>query len=77
MYSVLQIRSSNMDNLGIIGHIFPIKTFFCDPPLEPSHRDGSNEGSQHVFLGEIRKIICELSSVPPLIWRSGITFLAG
>ena len=22
----------------------------CDPSLEPSHRDGSNEGSQHMFL---------------------------
>ena len=45
MYSVLQIRS-NKDNLGIVIHIFSIKTF-CDTSLEPSLRDGSNEGSQH------------------------------
>ena len=36
-------QRSNRDNLGIISHISPIKT------LEPSHQDGSNEGSQHVF----------------------------
>ena len=23
---------------------------FCDPSLEPSRRDGSVEGSQHMFL---------------------------
>ena len=26
-----------------------ICNIFCDPPLEPSRRDGSNEGSQHMF----------------------------
>ena len=26
------------------------KNIFCDPSLEPSRRDGSNEGSQHMFL---------------------------
>ena len=35
----------------------------CDLSLEPSHRDGSNEGSQHTFLLRNRKIIFELSSV--------------
>ena len=42
--SVLQIRRSNRGNLGIISHISP-----CNPSLEPSWRDGSNEGSQHMF----------------------------
>ena len=23
---------------------------FCDPPLQPSFQDGSNEGSQHIVL---------------------------
>ena len=30
--------------------MFHQKTIFCDPSLEPSHRDGSNEGSQDMFL---------------------------
>ena len=25
------------------------KIIFCDQSLEPSHQDGSNEGSQHMF----------------------------
>ena len=45
---LLQMRRVNRDNYGIIGHI-SIKNTFCDPSLEPSHRDGSNEGSQHMF----------------------------
>ena len=27
-----------------------IRTIFCDPSLEPSPRDGSNDGSQNMFL---------------------------
>ena len=42
--AVLQIRSGSRDNFGIIK-----KTFFYDPSLELSRRDGSNEGSQHMF----------------------------
>ena len=45
---VLQIRNGNKDNLGIIFHIHH-QNIFCDPPLEPSRRDGSNEVSQHMF----------------------------
>ena len=43
----LQIRG-NRDNLGIISHISSLN-IFRDPSLEPSPRDGSNEGSQHMF----------------------------
>ena len=46
--SELQIRRSNRYNLEIIFHLSP-KNIFCDPSLEPSRRDGSNEGSQHMF----------------------------
>ena len=42
----------------------------CDPSLEPSCPDGSNEGSQHIFYGEIRKIIFELSLLPLLTWST-------
>ena len=44
------------------------------PSLEPSRRDGSNEGSQHMFSLRNKKNIFELSSVPPLIWSSSDTF---
>ena len=27
-----------------------IETICCDPSSEPSHADGSDEGSQHIFL---------------------------
>ena len=35
--------------------IFLHKNIFCDPSLELSHRDGSNEGSQHIFSLRNRK----------------------
>ena len=51
--------------------MFLHKNIFCEPSLEPSHRDGSNEGSQHMFsLRNKKKNIFELSSVLPLIWSS-------
>ena len=37
-----------MDNFGIFIHIFPVK-HICDSSLEPSRRDGSNEGSKHML----------------------------
>ena len=39
----------NRDNLGIIFLIVPQK-IHCDPSLESSRPDGSNEGSQCMFL---------------------------
>ena len=30
--------------------IFLHKNIFCDPSLEPSSPDGSNEGPQHMFV---------------------------
>ena len=47
--AVLQIRMGNRDNFGIIIHNFRKKKHICDASLEPSHRNGSNEGSQHMF----------------------------
>ena len=47
--AVLQIRRDNRDNFGIITHISTTINIFCDHSLEPSHRDGSNEGSQYMF----------------------------
>ena len=47
-HTVFHIRRGNRDNLGIISHISH-KSIVCDPSLELSYRDGSNEGSQHMF----------------------------
>ena len=52
--TVPQIRKVNWDNEEIIINI-PHQNIFCDPALEPSHRDGSNEGSQHMFLMRNKK----------------------
>ena len=49
--SVLQIRRGKWDNLGII-----FQNVYCDPSLEPSCRDGSNEGSQHDFLRKKKNV---------------------
>ena len=47
---VLQKRRSNLDNLGIIFHTRSTSlNKCCDPLLEPSLRDGSNEGLQYMF----------------------------
>ena len=37
------------DTLGKISHSLH-QNIFCDPSLEPSHQDSSNEGSQCMFL---------------------------
>ena len=42
--------------LMIIFFLFLIETIGCDPSSEPSHRDGSDEGSQHMVLCRINKI---------------------
>ena len=52
--------------------IFLYKNIFCDPSLEPSRRDGSNEGSQHMFSLRNKKLIFELFLIPPLICSSEI-----
>ena len=44
----------------------------CDPSLEPSLRDGSNDGSQNNFYGKIWIIIPKLSLLPLLIWSTGL-----
>ena len=35
---------------------YSFKTYVVIPSLEPSHRDGSNEGSQQMFLLRNKKI---------------------
>ena len=45
---VLQIRESTEDSSKII-FLFLIENICCDPSLESSRRDGSNDGSQNMF----------------------------
>ena len=35
--------------------LFLIETICCDPSSEPSHRDSSDEESQHMFICKINK----------------------
>ena len=46
--SELQIRQGNEDNSNIV-FLFLNQNICCDPSLEPSQRDGSNDGSQNMF----------------------------
>ena len=45
IYRALDKKEYLMINEG-----FLIETLCCDPSSEPSHWDGSDEGSQHMFL---------------------------
>ena len=45
--------------------LFLIETICCDPSSEPSRQDGSDEGSQHMFLCRINKIHLLLSPNTP------------
>ena len=47
-HTKLQIRVGTEDNL-MINFLFLNKNICCDPSLEPSRRDGSNDGLQRMF----------------------------
>ena len=40
------IASANRSDIGVAFHMIPLKVY-CDQSLELSHRDSSNQGSQH------------------------------
>ena len=47
------------------------KNICCDPSLEPSHRNGSNEGSQHMFLlRNLKNYLC----IIPVPYLAGAPF---
>ena len=46
--SELQITGGIEDRSNFV-FLFLIENVCCDPSLEPSQRDGSNDGSQHTF----------------------------
>ena len=35
--------------------LYLIEIIYCDPSSEQSHQDGSDEGSQHMFISRIKK----------------------
>ena len=45
----LHLRGCKEDN-SILFFLFLIENICCGPSLEPSRRDGSNDGSQNMFL---------------------------
>ena len=67
--SELQIRGEIEDNSKII-FLFLNKNICCDPSLEPSRCDGSNDGYNISLKGVILKIILKLSLLPLLIWST-------
>ena len=67
---MLQIRRSKRDNLRFIFHITPLN-ICCDPSLESSLQDGSNEGSQHIVSFRNKKNYLQIILNTPLIWSSG------
>ena len=54
--SELQTRRGNRVNSEIIFFLFLNKNIYCDPSLELSRQDGSNEGSQYMFKCKYRKV---------------------
>ena len=72
---MLQMGEDQRDDLGMVS-VLLCENVCCDPSLEPSRRDGSNEGPQHIFFcWEMGEIIFDLSSIPLLIWSSGWAFM--
>ena len=47
-FSETQISGDTEDNAKIF-FLFLNENILCDPSLEPSQRDGSNDGSQNMF----------------------------
>ena len=47
----------------------------CDPSVEPPQGDGSNDGSQICFDGEMWIIIPKLSLLLLLIWSTALIYM--
>ena len=69
MCSRALIRGGIEDNSKIF-FLFLNENECFDHSLEPSQRDGSNDGSQHYFLWKRWKIIPKLSLLPLYIWST-------
>ena len=57
---IIQYLIRDLDNRKYLFNgycfLFLVETTCCDPSSEPSLRDGSDEGSQHMFYAEFTKI---------------------
>ena len=67
----IHVRWGIEDNSKII-FLFFNENICCDPSLEPSGRDGCNDGSQNMFLWEIWLIIPKSSWLLLLIWGTAV-----
>ena len=63
---MLQIKG-DIEDLSKIFFLFLNENISCDPSLEPSRRDGSNDRHKICFYGGVWKIFPELSLLPLLI----------
>ena len=52
------------DNLVILFFYFSVRILCCDPTLEQSPRDSSNDESQHTFYGKYGKLSLNYSCYP-------------
>ena len=66
------IRALDKGEYLIIGIILLIlyKNICCDPSSEPSHRDGSDEGSQHMVSMRNKKNYPSVKIIYPLLSRA-------
>ena len=64
-----------MNNLRIFFFILVLYNVYCDPSLGPSRRDGSDEGSQHMFSSRTKKEIIRIILNTPLIWDSALWYI--
>ena len=55
IYFTCYIRAVDKREYLMIIFLFLIEIIYCDPSSEPSRRDGSDEGLQHMFLWRINK----------------------
>ena len=49
--------------------LFLIESICCDPSSEPSRRDGSDKGSQHMFVCRMKKKIVRIITKYSLLSR--------
>ena len=67
MVCLNRIRALDNKEYLMIVFLFLIETICCDPSSEPSRRDGSDEGSQHMFSSKInKKYILNCHQILPL-----------
>ena len=65
VYCMKSLRA--LDKREYLRIIFLIETICCDPSSELSRRDDFDEGSQHMFYAELKKIIPNYHQILPVI----------